>query len=231
MSRAIEVRWQGELEGTPEQVWEAITVRADGWLWKIVYEPRVGGSETGLTAAGGTVTVWEPHSHFTTRGPDLDGFNQLDFVLEPRGAKTFLSYIHNGVLPDDDYDIQADACRQHTAFYNHSLGQYVRHFAGLRCDYVTAEAEVGFAAVRAALGLPAEVEAGDRVRLTPAGLTPIDGVVDYATPAFLGVRSDDALYRFYGRDVWGWPVGVAHHLFAGGDSSADWNAWLVKEVA
>ncbi|MFI6387461.1 hypothetical protein [Nonomuraea sp. NPDC050540] len=52
------MRWQGELEGSPEEVREAITVRADGRLWKIDYEPRVGGSETGLTAAGGTVTVW-----------------------------------------------------------------------------------------------------------------------------------------------------------------------------
>ena len=36
------------------------------------------------------------------------------------------------------------------------------------------------------------------------------------TPEFLGVRSADALYRFYGRDAWCWPVGVAHHLFADG---------------
>jgi len=44
------------------------------------------------------------------------------------------------------------------------------------------------------------------------------------------VRSADALYRFYGRDAWGWPVGVAHHLFAdGADAAASeraWSAWL-----
>ena len=68
--------------------------------------------------------------------------------------------------------------------------------------------------------------AGDPVRLEPAGLDPIDGVVDYATGAFLGVRSADALLRFYGRDRWGWPVGVAHHLFApGADAAASERAW------
>ncbi|WP_067135277.1 hypothetical protein [Microtetraspora malaysiensis] len=56
---------------------------------------------------------------------------------------------------------------------------------------------------RRALGVSDRVEVGDEVRLPPAGLTPIEGVVDYATPVFLGVRSADALYRFYGRDAWG----------------------------
>ena len=64
------------------------------------------------------------------------------------------------------------------------------------------------------------------MRLTPAGWTPIEGVVDYATGAFLGVRSADALYRVYGRDAWGWPVGVAHHLFADdADEAAAERAW------
>jgi hypothetical protein len=77
------------------------------------------------------------------------------------------------------------------------------------------------------------------VRLTPAGLEPIDGVVDYATGSFLGVRSADALYRVYGRDTWGWPVSVAHHFFADGvDQTAierAWSDWMAgifqKEVA
>ena len=66
------------------------------------------------------------------------------------------------------------------------------------------------------------------MRLTPAGIEPIDGVVDYATDAFLGVRSADALYRVYGRDAWGWPVGVAHHLFADGVDQASRRAGLER---
>ena len=50
------------------------------------------------------------------------------------------------------------------------------------------------------------------------------------TPEFLGVRTDDALFRFYGRDAFGWPVGVAHHLFADGVTRGPhekaWRVWL-----
>jgi hypothetical protein len=246
MARDFEVRWEGELPAPPEVVWDGFTAHTDGWLWRIDYEPRVGGRERGLTREGGTVTAWDPPRHFGTRATDGGTFNQLDYRLEPRGAGSYLRYVHTGGLSDDDYDVQLDACEQHTAFYYHSLGEYVRHFPGRRAVYVSVDAPPassapgGFAAVRRALGVPDDVTVGDAVRLTPAGIDPIDGIVDYVTEAFLGVRSADALHRVYGRDVWGWPVGVAHHLFAPGvvPSAAEraWGAWLDgvhagKEVA
>ncbi|HMJ36708.1 MAG TPA: SRPBCC domain-containing protein [Baekduia sp.] len=239
MGKEFEVRWEGELPAGPQDVWEAVTRHADGWLWKIEYEPWVGGAERGLTTGGGTVTAWDPPRHFATRTrpeAERDGPNELDYRLEPSGAGTHLRYVHRGVFgEDDDDDRELDQCRQHTAFYNHSLGEYARHFSGREPVYVAADGpqastQGGFAAVRRALGLAGDVAAGDRVRLTPAGLEPIDGVVDYATHAFLGVRSADALYRVYGRDAWGYPVGVAHHLFAAGADRAAgeqaWSDWL-----
>ena len=133
-------------------------------------------------------------------------------MLEPLGAVTYLRYTHRCEMPAEDFDRQLDACRQHTTFYQHSLGQYACYFAGREPVYVSVDGPrrpptAGFVALRRALGLPDDVVAGDPVRLEPAGLDPIDGVVDYATGAFLGVRSADALLRFYGRDRWGWPVG------------------------
>ena len=228
----FEVRWDGELAGTPDQVWDAVTAHTAGWLWHIDYEPRAGGRETGLNEGGGTVTAWEPPRHFANRS--TDGGNALDYVLKPTTGGTHLVYRHRGVLTGN-HEVELDACRQHTAFYYHSLGEYVRHFAGRDATYVTADApeesaDGGSARVREALGCPADVAVGDHVRLTPAGLDPIQGVVDYLTPAFLGVRTPDALYRFYGRDAWGWPVGVAHHRFGGGAdaaaTTAAWQSWL-----
>jgi hypothetical protein len=232
-NKDFEVQWEGELPGTPQEVWDAFTKHAAGWIWKIDYEPWVGGAERGL--AGGMVTAWDPPRHFQTRAERPDGFhNALDYTLEPRGDGTLLRYVHRGVLAED-YDRQLDACRQHTAFYNHSLGEYLRHFSGRDAAYVAADAPEasargGFAVVRRALGVAEGVAAGDPVRLTPAGLEPIDGVVDYATHAFLGVRSADALYRVYGREAWGGPVSVGHHLFADGADEAEeeraWSGWL-----
>lgn len=240
MAEPFEVRWEGVLPGTPDQVWDAITVHAEGWVWKVEYEPWVGGAERGLTPQGGSVTVWDQPKRFVTRaegsepGETSEGFNQLSFVLVPHPEGTRVSYVHNSVFTEN-YDVELDACRRHTEFYHHSLAEYVRYFAGREAAYVSADgpessAKGGMPAVRAALGLSDDVAAGQRVRLTPAGLDPIDGVVDYSTDAFLGVRSADALYRVYGRDAWGYPVGVAHHLFAGGVDQADqqeaWQRWL-----
>jgi hypothetical protein len=59
------------------------------------------------------------------------------------------------------------------------------------------------------------------MRRTNIGVLEIDGVVDYDTPSFLGVRTEDALYRFFGRDAWGWPVGATWHGF-GTDGPAAW---------
>ena len=232
MLKGFEVRWEGELPAAPEAVWDAITRHADGYLWPIAYEPRVGGSERGLTPEGGEVTAWEPARHFATR-TERGAFNELDYRLEPLGPITYLRYVHRTEVPADDFERQLDACRRHTTFYHHSLGQYACHFGGRQATYVSvdgpaASAEGGFAALRDALGVPACAIAGDPVRL--AGPAPADGVVDYATDRFLGVRTPDALHRIYGRDAWGWPAGVAHHLVADGDGAeAAWRTW-VEEV-
>jgi uncharacterized protein YndB with AHSA1/START domain len=59
MARQFEVRWEGLLPASPQDVWDAVTCHADGYLWRIDYEPWVGGAERGLTPGGGTVTAWE----------------------------------------------------------------------------------------------------------------------------------------------------------------------------
>jgi hypothetical protein len=49
---------------------------------------------------------------------------------------------------------------------------------------------------RRTLGIPDDTSIGDRVTLAPEGFAPIDGVIDEKSRSFLGVRSDDAMYRF-----------------------------------
>jgi uncharacterized protein YndB with AHSA1/START domain len=241
MAKEFEVRWEGDLPGSPEEVWDAITVHTAGWLWQVDYEPRLGGSERGVASVGGTVTAWDPARHFTTRIEYDDGaFNQLDYVIEARGTGSYLRYVHGGMFADDEYDQQLDMCQRHTEFYLHTLGEYVGCFSGrdavhFTVDAPAASAEGGFAVLRRALGIAGDVVAGDKVHLTPRGLTPIEGVVDYATGPFLGVRGADTLYRFFGRDEWGRPTGVALHLYSEGAGKETerraWNAWLTGVFA
>lgn len=215
MMRPFTVTWEDVLAGTPDQVWDAITARASGWIWEIDYEPHVGGAERGLTGSGGTVTAWEPGRHFQTRAARPDGWrNQLDYVLEPHPQGTRVRYVHDTVADAGDWERIHRECVDHTAFYLHSLGEYVRWFGGRegRCVEVEPEGLTG-AEVRARLGLPAGVRAGEEVRLAAGGLPPVEGVVDYLTDDFLGVRGEDLLFRVYGRERWDDPTTIALHLF------------------
>ena len=67
------------------------------------------------------------------------------------------------------------------------------------------------------------------------GLDPIEAVVDYRTSHFIGLRSKDALYRFYGRNAFGGQVDAAHHLFAegvdAGENQKAWQTWLDEVFA
>jgi hypothetical protein len=198
MPKEFEVRWSGDLPGTPAQIWDAITVHSAGWLWPIEYEPRAGGAEKGLTGTGGTVTVWEPERWFVTRAPG----NELDYRI----SGTHVDYTHRGTLDEADYDRELDACRRHTAFYRHTMAEYLRHFPGRDARYAAYEYPGDFSSLLAAL--------------EPAG------VVDYRTATFLGVRTEDALYRFFGRDAWGWPVGATWHGFGAAKPAA----WFSKHL-
>ena len=210
MQREFEVVREVEIDGSPAAVWDAITRQVDGWMWEVRYEPFVGGAETGLSGAGGVVTAWDPNERFVTRVETEDWFNELTYELTPDGDGTHLRYRHQSAFPADDHDRMLDECELHTDFYLHSLGEYVRHFAGREATYVS-EDVASAADGRRALGLPDDVAVGDRVTLAGGE----EGIVDYAKGPFVGVRTDDELVRVYGRDPWGDPSNLARHTFGG----------------
>jgi hypothetical protein len=86
-----------------------------------------------------------------------------------------------------------------------------------------------FETLKQTLGVSGE---GDRVRVP---IDDVDGVVDYFAPNFLGIRSDQALYRFFGRNAFGGPVGMSIHHFADGvdadAAGAEWTRWLAGVYA
>jgi uncharacterized protein YndB with AHSA1/START domain len=237
MSREFEIRREVELPAPPEAVWDAITAGTAAWLFPVEVEGGEGGA-SGM----GPVTAWDPPRHFAVRVEGEDGwFNALEHIIEAReGGTAFLRYVHSGIFTDD-WDAQYDGASEHTDFYLHTLGQYLKYFNGRPVTYVgkpsdgipgpaaSAQAD-GFDRLRDAIGLGNGVAEGDAVTLTPAGLEPVDGVVDYLRPNFVGVRTADGLYRFYGRNAFGHPVGMAIHLFREGADAQQlgraWQDWL-----
>jgi hypothetical protein len=75
----------------------------------------------------------------------------------------------------------------------------------------------------------------DAVRVTVPGIEPLRAVVDYLNPYFIGLRTDNGLYRFFGRNAFGAPVGLTVHLFAtdvdGEKTQHVWQSWLDEVYA
>ena len=240
MTRPFEVARELDLPASPEDVWTAMTADSAAWQFPTGMEIAPG------TTPGAPVTTWDPPRHFVVRMEAPDGtFNSLEYLLEARaGGIAHLRYVHSGILADEWAD-QYDAIGAHTDFYLHTLAEYLAHFNGQQVTYVgqpsagiegpaSAGAADAMDTLRAALGVPTAV-VGDAVSAELGAAGRLEGVVDYASPAFLGVRTADSLYRFFGRNLFGGVVGMSAHRFAEGvDAAAEEKAlsdWLVGVFA
>jgi uncharacterized protein YndB with AHSA1/START domain len=243
MPHEFEIARELEVDATPEQVWEAVSTGPgwDSWfMGRNEIEPGEGGavrwSIGGFTATS-TITAWDPPKRFVSRGDEgPDGsLHQFDYQIEPReGGGSSIKYVHSGLLGGDDWETEYAAMNEGDPMYLQKLAEYVTYFSGRFATPIDAhgpnvpDREQAFAVMRAGLGLSGNVAEGDRVRLTPDGFTPIEGVVDCVSPSFLGVRTSDALYRFiYGFDG---SVMIGHHLFTAGvdqrQAEQEWASWL-----
>jgi uncharacterized protein YndB with AHSA1/START domain len=221
MSRAFEITREVDLPAAPEDVWMAITADTAAWQFPTGMEIPAGATPP----EGAPIQTWDPPRRLVIRMESPDGtFNALDYAIEARsGGTAHLRYVHSGILADD-WEDQYDAIDGHTDFYLHTLGQYLEHFNGRRVTYVgqpssgiegpkAAGTPDAMDTLRAALGIGAGAAIGDDVHAELGGAGPLDGVIDYMTPAFLGVRTEDSLYRFFGRNYFGGVVGMSAHVF------------------
>lgn len=237
MSREFRCEREVALPATPEQAWDAVATSEGNAAW-LFPMPAPEPGAVGVT--------WEPPLHLRVRQEQGDWFNELDFRIEAVGDGTsILRYVHSGILVED-WDNQYDAVQRHTDFYLHTLGEYLAHFRGRAVTYVgdvpagvqgppASAAPDGFERLVVALGVPAGAGEGDAVALRPDGLEAIDGVVDYRRGPFLGIRTADALYCFFGRNAFGAPVGMSiHHFGTDVDGPAlqqAWSGWLADALA
>ncbi|MFK4640576.1 SRPBCC family protein [Paenarthrobacter histidinolovorans] len=227
-NRNFEIVADTELPGTPERVWNAVTADTAAWMFPTDQWPA-------------EKTVEEYPTHLVSRMEGPDGwFNQLEHVLEPlEGGRAKLHYVHSGIFADN-WDEQYDGASKHTRFYLHTLGQYLQYFDGKPVTFTDIQAPAssqtpdGFVQLKTALGVDGAA-AGTAVDLELDGVGRLSGEVDFSDENFLGLRTADAMYRFFGRNVFGAPVGMTVHDFSGsGDSELTakaWGAFLEKVYA
>ncbi|MEU1709823.1 SRPBCC domain-containing protein [Streptomyces sp. NPDC005706] len=238
MPEEFEIVREFEVDAPPEKVWAAITTGTGGYLWPMdPPEPREGGRGP----FGSTVTAWDPSHRYTCRSEDVgtpvQSLNRLDHTVEPRdeGRRARVRYVHSGIFTDD-WNNQYDAASKHTNFHLHTLCEYLTHFAPRPVAFAQVNGPAASAAPRAlaavarALGLADGAAAGTKVRVQGPGGRTLDAVLDYRNPYFIGLRTDSALIRFFGRGHWGAPLGISVHDFApGADGRANeaaWQDWL-----
>lgn len=242
MGKAFDLSYEDEIDATPEDVWQAIATGPglDAWfMGRNEVEPRKGGAAR-LDVAGNTerytVSVWQPPNRLVTdSGEAEDGSRHVfEYRLEPRGSKTAVRWIHTGFLGSDNWELEYEGMSEGDPMYFDKLFEYLTYFRGRRATPVNvfqpgpADKEAAWARYREAFGLAHEVAVGERVTLQVAGLPTIEGEVDYRSASFLGVRTDDAMYRFMHVD-WAQIVGLGHHLFDEGlppDVERSWTEWL-----
>jgi uncharacterized protein YndB with AHSA1/START domain len=238
VTRPFEITREVDLPAAPDDVWTAITADTAAWQFPTGMEIPAGAAPP----EGGPVTTWDPPHRLVIRMEAPDGtFNALDYTIEARdGGTAHLRYVLSGILADE-WEDQYDAIDGHTDFYFNTLGQYLAHFNGREVTYVgqpssgiegpaAAGTPEAMDALRATLGVSPGAAVGDAVHASLGDAGALDGVIDYSTPEFLGVRTTDGLYRFFGRNHYGSVVGMSAHLFVDGvdaaASEAALKAWL-----
>jgi uncharacterized protein YndB with AHSA1/START domain len=238
--REFEIRKEVDLNGTPEEVWEAITTPGGlaAWLfgdYEVV--PGEGGSfrlTVGDFVEETTITGWDPPRRMTVRGAtdEHGSFHAFEYVIEAKeGGTAHFRFVHSGFADDTWADEYVEQTRHGWDMYFQALNEYLTHFKGRPATYILAAGtpidgpDRTYAAMRTGLGLSQDPELGETVRLTPTGIAPIDGVADIVQPFFLGVRTADAMIRFFGFNA-----SVAIHNFNPAvdrpATVAAWQTWL-----
>lgn len=235
MGREFSASDELKVDASPEDVWTAIATGPgiDSWF---MGRNEVDPGQAVRQAFGAynpehKVTAWEPGERLAySSEPAPDGrFVAFEFLIEGRDrGSTVLRIANSGFLPGDDWADEFEAMTRGNALFISTLATYLNHFAGRVATPVTAFGPMitDWPRTRAKLGAAIGRD-GDRVRFTPDGLQPVDGVVYFENEDTIGVLADDAIYRFI-RGFRG-PVMACHHIFSDISQEATeqaWRSWL-----
>jgi uncharacterized protein YndB with AHSA1/START domain len=238
-----------DVEATPQEVWDAITAgpRIDSWfMGRTEIERHRGGAartDFGGHVIKSEVTAWDPPNRFAYRSGEGPYGAHMEFTwkITPRnGHGATVHFTHSGVLSGEEPEAVLEVLKKGDPMYLRKLGRYLEYFRGqIATRNISAigpprqDLQSFWLVLTRALGLTNPVREWDAVHAKLDGLAPIEGVVDYVTREFLGVRTSTALFRFILAP--GGVVMVEHHDFAPDPDATEsverWQSWLTEVFA
>jgi len=247
MGHPFDQHKHAEVPASPDEVWAAIATGPgiDSWfMGRNEVQPGLSGTVRTVFADYApelAVTGWDPARRLAYRsGEAPDGrFIAYEFLIEGRGGgSTVLRAVTSGFVPGDDWADEFEAMTLGGELYFRTLVEYLTHFAGRFATPVTAFGPAGAgwdrdqALLCRQLGIGGPPARGDRVHVTADEIGAVDGVVYFANAHTIGVRTQDAMYRFLrGFDK---PLVAAHQLFAADAdpvrSEQAWESWLRRTL-
>ncbi|MGC7098519.1 SRPBCC family protein [Amycolatopsis lurida] len=242
MSEERRLEKEISFDATPEQVWAAISSGPGMSIWFVPHELGPDGEGEadfgGGNTQAGQVLAREEGKRIVYGTADSPG--ALEFLVEGReNGGTVLRFTQSGFFDGDDWSAEYDSFDRGWNLFFHNLAQYFRYYGGLPATTLVTgsttalEPDEVWAKFRAALGVDPAVAPGDRVRLTPDGLPPIEGEVDYFVRGVFGVRAPEGLHRFQGLGAEsGGMVNTIHYYYGAAPdrdaTTAAWQRWLLE---
>ena len=230
MGREFEGVDEVVVPATPEQVWDAIATGPGIDSWFMGRNEVEAGTAVRMAFGDYTpehpITAWEPGERLAYgSAPAPDGrFIAYEFLIEGRDrSSTVLRLATSGFLPGDDWADEYEAMTLGGQLFFRTLVEYLTHFAGRTATPVTVFGPMitDWPSTRARLMAAIGLSGPGAVR------APVVGELYFANADTIGIRTNDALYRFM-RGFRG-PVIASHHIFGPVDVAHEeqtWADWL-----
>jgi uncharacterized protein YndB with AHSA1/START domain len=250
--RSVQVEF--EVPGTPEEVWQAIATGPgiSSWFVPAEIEERDGKPVAMKFKFGpgieprATLTAWDPPRMFAGEGEVYGGSPPIatEWNVEARaGGVCLVRIVHSLFASTDEWDDQLEGANSGWSGFLAILRIYLTHFRGQRSAIMQITAPVAgpdaetWETLTTALGVRGS-SVGQRWT-TPAGVSPLGGVVEYLTenPYDALLRLDTPGPGVVALGAVTYPGGqsvAAMNLYAYGDEAAAtvaretplWQAWF-----
>lgn len=250
------LEFEVEVEGTPEEVWQAIATGPGISSWYVPHqvEERPGGDTTSSFGPEpemqipGTVIAWEPPSRVLFSGVGDHATFAFEWLVEARdGGSCVVRLVNTGFGDGDDWDAQYDGMAEGWHLFLYNLQLHLQHFRGrhgramLPMTVLPGTPDTSWSHLVGSLGFPPSPQVGDRVSTAGTGAPPLSGTVLHASSWRLAILLDEPaagtafvaaerMGDMTGASVWSYLYGDDRDALAERDEPR-WREWLAGIAA